>query len=148
MRTTWEIRQEIERGTMMDITARRRSEDTLHFLARVSEVLATSLDYGVNLRQVAALTVWRVSAGSRRGPRAPCAAGRHGAQREPPGRAGERAARRVPHHLGDRHYGGLGMGLWIAREIVTAMGGSLQVESTPGQRATFTVELPRVPVPE
>jgi PAS domain S-box-containing protein len=42
-----------------------------------------------------------------------------------------------------RHYGGFGMGLWITREIVEAMGGTLSVRSLPGQGATFTVELTR-----
>jgi signal transduction histidine kinase len=41
------------------------------------------------------------------------------------------------------HYGGLGLGLWIARETVRALGGTIRVESAAGQGATFTVELPR-----
>jgi two-component system OmpR family sensor kinase len=45
-----------------------------------------------------------------------------------------------------RHYGGLGLGLWISREIVRASGGSIAVESEPGDGATFRVELP-VPAP-
>ena len=41
-----------------------------------------------------------------------------------------------------RHYGGLGLGLFIARTIVEGLGGTLKVESKPKQGATFTVELP------
>jgi two-component system CheB/CheR fusion protein len=37
---------------------------------------------------------------------------------------------------------GLGLGLYIAKEIVTAHGGSIDVESEPGHGATFTVRLP------
>lgn len=40
------------------------------------------------------------------------------------------------------HTGGVGLGLWIARELVAAHGGAILVESARGQGATFTVELP------
>lgn len=43
-----------------------------------------------------------------------------------------------------RHYGGMGLGLWLARQIVNAMGGSIRVESKPSEGATFTVEFPLV----
>ena len=38
--------------------------------------------------------------------------------------------------------GGLGLGLFIAREIVTGHGGTIEVESDEGQGTTFTVRLP------
>lgn len=40
-------------------------------------------------------------------------------------------------------YGGFGLGLWIVRELAQAMGGTVGVESKPGEGAAFTVELPR-----
>jgi PAS domain S-box-containing protein len=41
-----------------------------------------------------------------------------------------------------KHYGGLGLGLYIAREFVAAHGGTIGVESELGQGSTFLVELP------
>ena len=42
-----------------------------------------------------------------------------------------------------RHYGGLGLGLYIARQVVEAHGGTIGVHETPGGGATFSVVLPR-----
>jgi signal transduction histidine kinase len=44
--------------------------------------------------------------------------------------------------VSQRHYGGLGLGLYISRQVIEALGGTIRVESQMGQGATFTVELP------
>ncbi|MFY0572224.1 ATP-binding protein [Archangium lansingense] len=44
--------------------------------------------------------------------------------------------------VSERHYGGLGLGLFITHQVVDAMGGRIHVESAPGRGSTFTVELP------
>jgi signal transduction histidine kinase len=41
-----------------------------------------------------------------------------------------------------RHYGGLGLGLYITRRIVEAHGGTVEVDSAPGVGAAFTINLP------
>jgi signal transduction histidine kinase len=40
------------------------------------------------------------------------------------------------------HYGGLGLGLWIAQQAILAHGGQIRCESQPGAGSTFTVDLP------
>lgn len=44
-----------------------------------------------------------------------------------------------------RHFGGLGLGLWIARQLVDAHGGTIHVVSAMNQGATFEVLLPITP---
>jgi signal transduction histidine kinase len=61
-----------------------------------------------------------------------------GIAREDLDRIFQRLERAVPR----RHYGGLGLGLFISRAIVDAHGGALDVVSTPGAGATFCVRIP------
>ncbi|MBF5042944.1 MULTISPECIES: ATP-binding protein [Myxococcaceae] len=59
----------------------------------------------------------------------------------------ERIFGRYERAVPSRHYGGLGLGLWLSRQLVEAMGGSIAVQSAPGQGATFRVRLPRATAP-
>ncbi len=59
-----------------------------------------------------------------------------------PGEAKARIFEKFERAVSERHYGGLGIGLFIARQIVEAHGGTISVESTPGEGSTFTVVLP------
>ena len=54
----------------------------------------------------------------------------------------ERIFERFERAVSERHYGGLGLGLYITRKIVEAMGGTVKAQGAPGRGATFTVELP------
>jgi signal transduction histidine kinase len=42
-----------------------------------------------------------------------------------------------------REHGGFGIGLWLANQLVVAMGGTIIIESALGEGTTFTVMLPR-----
>ncbi len=45
-------------------------------------------------------------------------------------------------NVSSRNYDGLGFGLYLSREIVTAHGGDLAVQSAEGRGSTFTISLP------
>lgn len=59
----------------------------------------------------------------------------------PPDAAG-RIFEKFERAVSERHYGGLGLGLYVTRQNVQAMGGTIDVRSTLGLGATFTVRLP------
>lgn len=61
-----------------------------------------------------------------------------GIAEEEQGKLFDRFERLVSEH----HYGGLGLGLWVVREIVDGFGGTIHVDSALGEGATFTVVLP------
>jgi signal transduction histidine kinase len=54
----------------------------------------------------------------------------------------ERIFERFERAVSSSNYGGLGLGLWIARQVVEAHGGAIEVHSEPGRGAMFTVTLP------
>jgi signal transduction histidine kinase len=55
----------------------------------------------------------------------------------------KRIFERFERAVSSRHFGGLGLGLWIVRQLVNAHGGTIRVESTPGEGARFEIDLPR-----
>jgi len=57
----------------------------------------------------------------------------------------ERIFGRFERAVSARHFGGLGLGLFIARQIVEAHGGTIRLEGAEASGSTFTVELPREP---
>jgi signal transduction histidine kinase len=60
----------------------------------------------------------------------------------------ERIFHKFERAVGSREVSGLGLGLFIVREIVEMHGGTVRVESEPGLGAVFSVGLPMPPAPE
>jgi PAS domain S-box-containing protein len=54
----------------------------------------------------------------------------------------ERIFERFERAVSERHFGGFGVGLWVARQAVEAHGGSIRVSSREGHGSEFVVELP------
>ena len=54
----------------------------------------------------------------------------------------EQIFERFERRVSSRNYGGFGLGLWVARKIVQAWGGTIRAESAPGKGSTFRVDLP------
>lgn len=54
----------------------------------------------------------------------------------------ERIFERFERAVSQRHYSGLGLGLWITRQALEAMGGTIRVQSTPNVETLFVAELP------
>jgi two-component system, OmpR family, sensor histidine kinase VicK len=50
--------------------------------------------------------------------------------------------------MGDQHFGGLGLGLYISRELVEHHGGYIWAASQPGRGTRIAFALPLIPVPE
>jgi signal transduction histidine kinase len=55
----------------------------------------------------------------------------------------ERIFQRFERATSVQRHPGLGLGLWICKQIVDASHGTISVQSVPGHGATFSVELPR-----
>ncbi|WP_437550595.1 HAMP domain-containing sensor histidine kinase [Sorangium sp. So ce367] len=106
--------------------------DALRIEQVVTNLVSNALKYGANAPV-------ELSA-QRRGDTAVIAVRDHGI-----GIAPENAARifeRFERAVSSRDYAGVGIGLFIARQIVEAHGGSIRVESALGVGSTFVVELP------
>jgi len=53
-----------------------------------------------------------------------------------------RVFRRFGRAVSVHHFGGFGLGLHLSRQAVEAMGGTIHLESNPGEGSVFTVLLP------
>jgi signal transduction histidine kinase len=107
---------------------------------RIEQVITNLVGNAIKYAAGAAIELVLVRVDGGDGPRARLSVQDHGMGIAPAEQARifERFERAVP----ERHYGGLGLGLYIVRRILSAHGGSIRVESVPGGGATFIAELP------
>jgi len=125
-RTQTPLHLEVETG--LTLLADRRRMDQV-----VDNLLSNALKYGAG-RPV------KVSAHSRNGELV-VSVSDQGIGIAPESR--DRIFNKYERAVSDRHFGGLGLGLYIARQIVEAHSGTITVESQPSQGSTFEVLLPR-----
>ncbi len=59
----------------------------------------------------------------------------------------QRIFHRFERAVPSQHFGGLGLGLYIARQIVEAHGGRIDIDGAPGDGTSFRVSLPRIATP-
>ena len=125
-----------ERGIVVEVPAPGESLPALGEWRRVLQVLLNLL--GNALRYAPAHTTVRLSVAAR-GNRAAVTVTDEGEGLTP-----EQQAKVFGkfERLGRSGDGGSGLGLYISRRLARAMGGELSVESTPGEGARFTLELP------
>ncbi len=57
----------------------------------------------------------------------------------------QRLFKRFARVVSPRNYGGFGLGLWIVKVLIEAMGGEVAVESTVGVGSVFRAAIPRLP---
>ncbi|WP_437521746.1 AAA family ATPase [Sorangium sp. So ce726] len=132
-----EFREPLSRaGCRLEITAGRPVLGRFDRL-RVAQVLRSLLNNAIKFGRGGAIEVTVAE----RGDTARVVVRDHG-----PGIAPEdmeRIFKRFERAVSSRSYGGLGLGLYIANEIVRAHGGTIHVSSEKGKGACFTVDLPR-----
>ena len=127
----------IETGSALEVEAPERCSgvwDRMRLEQIVTNLLANALKYGAG--QPVRIRL------EDRGPGGVVLSVRDAGIGMEPGVLGRIFGRFERGHSG-RHYPGLGLGLYITRQIVTALDGTISVESTPGQGSLFTVVLPR-----
>jgi signal transduction histidine kinase len=136
MDTVAHVRDELKRaGIPLEVHAERGLLGQVD-PARLGQVLTGLLQNAAAYGQGRAVEVHL----DRRGDTARLGVVDHGMGIRPEDRA--RIFERFERAVSTRHHSGLGLGLWTARVIVEAHGGTISVEDTPGGGATFIVELP------
>jgi two-component system, OmpR family, phosphate regulon sensor histidine kinase PhoR len=133
------LREQLPRSTKISIAVDRRTGAASGDAARIQQVLFNLIENAAKYGRGSPIRVEvkRVNGAVR----IAVADSGPGISRSDQARIFEKFYRADPQHT--RAPGGTGLGLYISRELVQRMGGSLDVLSDPGGGATFIVELPR-----